>query len=96
MLLKILTTAFVVTGVALILFLPVLMGQRPVHGTDKELANFGLRMLTYFGVSCAVWIGAAVCSVLLARKVRLQYLEEQRENVQELVKGTMKDHGRSE
>lgn len=94
MFLKILTTAFVVCGLALLFAMPALVGSKP-GGEDKlELAQYGTRLLTYFVVTSAVWIGAAVGAIMVARRARLKYLEEQRENLTGLIEGALRDHER--
>ena len=92
MFLKVLTTAFVVCGLALLLAMPSLVGARP-DGEDKLLmAQYGTRLLTFFAVTSLFWVGAAVCAVLLARRTRLEYLERQRENLAGLIEGALRDH----
>ncbi len=94
MFLKVLTTAFVVCGLALVLAMPSIVGAKPGGEDQLALAQYGTRLLTFFAVTSLVWIGAAVCAVLLARRARLQYLEEQHDNLTSLIEGTLRDHER--
>ena len=94
MLLKVLTTAFVVLGIGLMAAFPFLLGSKPGGDDQLGLARFGTRVLTHFLVTSAVWIGAATCAIVLARRTKREFLESQKENIRELVEGTLKDHER--
>jgi hypothetical protein len=94
--LKVLTTAFVVCGLVMVFMVPYVLDQRPVDGTKLELARFGTSVLLYFGLTCFVWIGAAICSVVLLRRARVEFLGEQGENIKGLIEGTLKDHERKQ
>jgi hypothetical protein len=59
-----------------------------------ELARYGIRMLAYFGVTSLTWIGAATCAVILMRRMRRQFIEEQRKNLTEMIEGALRDHER--
>ena len=96
MFLKVLTTAFVVCGLALLFAMPALVGARPEGGDKLELAQYGTRLLTFFLVTSTVWLGAAICAVVLARRTRREYLERQRENLTGLIEGALRDHERKE
>lgn len=94
MFLKVLTTALVICGLVMVFAIPYMLGQRP-ETTDKlELAQYGTRVLLFFGLTCFVWIGAAFCSVLLMRRARVEFLEDQGDNIKGLIEGTLKDHER--
>ena len=94
MLLKVITTALVLTGIAMLIGFPFLTGNRPTEGSDAELARYGARLLAYFGVTCIAWLGAAVCAIILVRRTRKEFAESQKEIMRGLVEGTLRDHGR--
>jgi hypothetical protein len=94
MFLKVLTTALVVCGLAMVLAIPYVLGQRPEEGGRLELAQYGTRVLTFFALTCFVWIGAAVCSILMVRRAKVEFLQDQGENIRSLIEGTLKDHDR--
>lgn len=96
MFLKVLTTAFVVCGLALVLAMPTLVGARPPDEDQLALAQYGTRLLTFFTFTSMVWIGAAVSAVVLARRTRMEYLEQQHHNLASLIEGTLRDHERKE
>ena len=94
MFLKVLTTTFVVFGLALLFAMPTLLGERPPNTDQIELARYGTRMLAYFGVTSLTWIGAATCAVILMRRMRRQFIDEQRKNLTEMIEGALRDHER--
>ena len=96
MLLKVLTTAFVMIGLGLLIGLPFVIGDKPSSDDQIELARYGARALAYFGASCMVWIAAALCSVLLMRRTRNELAESQKENMEGLIEGTLQDHERKQ
>jgi hypothetical protein len=96
MFLKVLTTALVVCGFAMVLAIPFMLGQKPEGGDQLELARFGARVLLFFGLTCIVWIAAAVCAIVLARRARTEFLQDQGENIKSLIEGTLHDHGRKQ
>jgi len=94
MLLKVLTTTFVIFGLGLLVGLPFVMGHKPSGEDQVELARYGTRVLAYFGVTSLAWVTAAFCAVLLMRRTRKQYADEQKENLKGLIEGTLRDHER--
>jgi hypothetical protein len=93
--LKILTTAFVLAGIGLLVLWPWLVGHRPDASESRlALASYGQRLLVYFAVTALTWLGAAFCAWLLIRQTRREYVESLRENVQSLIEGSLRDHGR--
>mgnify|MGYP001613874912 CR=1 FL=1 len=96
MFLKVVTTALVVFGLALVFAVPVILGQRPPTDDQTALAQYGVRVLTYFAVTCFVWIGAATCAVVLLRRARTEFLDDQGHNINELIEGTLQDHERKQ
>ena len=96
MLLKVLTTAFVIMGFGLLVGLPFVISDRPSGEDQVELARYGVLTLAYFGVSCLVWIAAAFCALLLMRRNRNELVESQKKNIESLIEGTLRDHERKE
>jgi len=93
--LKVLTTAFVLAGLALLILWPWLVGPRPDASAGRlALASYGQRLLMYFGVTALTWLGAAFCAWLLIRQTRREYLESLHKNVQSLIEGSLRDHER--
>lgn len=93
--LKTLTTTLLVAGVLLMLGWPVFVGAKPAPTTPKKvIARWGVRSLVYFGVTSGVWLSAAVSALLLARQTRREFLLKEKENLQALIEGTLRDHGK--
>ena len=92
MLLKVITTTLVITGLVLLLTIPFLMASKPVDGTDKELAEYSVKILLVFGATCISWLAAAISSVFLLRRTRKEFSANQKENMKGLIEGTLRDH----
>lgn len=96
MLLKVLTTTFVIFGIGLLVGFPFVMGERPSGEDQVELARYGARVLGYFGLACLSWIAAAFCAVLMMRRAKNEIADEQRENMKSMIEGTLRDHERKQ
>lgn len=73
------------------------VGPRPPSDAPKKvLAQYGVHLLTYFGITCLLFLLAAIFAVLIIRHTRRQYVEEMRGNYDELIEGTLHDHARKE
>lgn len=95
--LKILTSALLLFGAALLVAWPWVLGPRPASGAGRQaVAQWGAYALLYFLVTCLTFLSAAFCAALLMRANRLRYLEEMRENLKDLVEGSLNDHGRKQ
>lgn len=93
--LKLVTTVLFVLGVAMLLGWPFLMAGRPEEGANrKEIARFGLKMLTYFGFTAATFLATAICALLLVRRAKSEFRQQASENLRGLIEGTLRDHGR--
>ncbi len=91
--LKILTTGSLLLGVALLFAWPFLIGPRPPKTAPKlELAHYAEKYLIFFGITAIVFVMTAFFAWLLARQMRVQYLEQTKENLESLVEGTLQDH----
>ena len=96
MFVKVVTTALVLIGLAMLVGLPFLLGARPDDGNKEELARYGTRLLTYFGVTCLVWLSAAFSAVFVMRSIKKQLVDEQKENLKGMIEGTLRDHERKQ
>ncbi|MBV6491865.1 MAG: hypothetical protein KJZ62_06210 [Fimbriimonadaceae bacterium] len=93
--LKIATTTFFLTGMALLALWPWLVGPRPPEGAPRpELAKYARRMSLYVVGTLTSLTLAAICALLIVRKVRLEFRDRSRENFEELIESTLRDHGR--
>ncbi len=91
--LKVLTTAFLVLGLLLMLAWPIVVGPRPDRGADRVLqARWGQRVLLYFGATAGTWVVVAGLAWLTVRQARREILELERQNVRSLIEATLKDH----
>lgn len=93
--LKLWTTVAFVFGIVLLLISPWVIGPRPVDPTRQELARYGVRALTYFGVTCIAFLGAATGAMLIARRMRREAREERMGAIKELIEGSLRDHKRA-
>lgn len=88
-----LTASFFIFGIVLLLAWPFVLGPTPPDdATRSQLAQYGVRTLLYFFVTCTAFLASAVCAVILMRRNREMYREKLRENVEELIEGTLHDH----
>jgi type VI protein secretion system component VasK len=92
--LKVVTTAFVILGVLMLLSYPWIVGPVPKGQGKEALAEYAMRFGIYIILSLLVWFTAAVLAVVTARRARQAYREEAMENFQSLMEETLKDHGR--
>ncbi len=93
--LKILVIASIVTGFAMMLSWPWIVGKRPSKDAPrKELANYGVRLSIYFGLTCLPWLMAAGGCVFWIRQTRREFADREKDNMRELIEGTLRDHER--
>lgn len=93
--LKVLTTTLVVAGLLLMLAWPLVAGSSPGKAaTRAERVYWGRKLLIYFTVTASVWVCVAGSAVMLARQTRREFLKAERDNLQALIEGTLRDHGR--
>jgi hypothetical protein len=91
--LKVFVTGCVIAEFLLFLTAPLILGDKPGdEATKKEKANYGVKMLSLFGGAGIICVMAAGGAVILMRRTKQEYLEEQAENLKELVEGSLKDH----
>lgn len=92
---KLLTGASFVTGLAMMLLWPVAIGARPGEDAPRrELAEWGVRSLLYFGLTCVAFLLAALFAWLWMRDTRIRYLRESKRNLDDLIESTLQDHAK--
>jgi hypothetical protein len=97
MLLRILTTFFLVFGIILTLSFPWVISIKPPQGAPKvDLQRYSILFGTYLTVDMLAFVGAAICAILLVRQVRNAYRTESRQNLEELVESALRQHKKSE
>ncbi len=90
---RVVTTSLLILGLILLLAWPFVVGGRPAETAPRrEMAEYGLRVLIYFGLTCATFLGAAIGALVVARRAREEFLEKQSENLNDLLEGTLRDH----
>ncbi len=92
--LKVLTTVFVLCGLALLLGWPWLVGARP-EGVSA-LRAYSLRFAIYATGTLLSFLLAAVSASFLAKQQREEYRELLLENMRRLVEGNLEDHKKAE
>lgn len=90
--LKVLTTISVLTSIAMLVAWPWMIGPQPE--ARKERLEWILKASQYFVVLLLVLFLTVVLAWLLARKQREEYQKEKLANLQDLIEGTLRDHGR--
>lgn len=94
MFVKVVTTALVLLGLAMLVGLPFVLRERPTDGDQAALAKYGAWLITYFGATCLIWLSAALGAVLVMRNARRRLTEDQKENLRGMIEGTLRDHER--
>lgn len=95
--LKIATTALLLCGLALLVSWPWIVGPRPAPDAPKsEVVRYARRFVYYTGGTILVFCSTAFLAILMARRARREYREESRRNLEELLEGTLRDHGRKQ
>lgn len=69
---------------------PWFVGARP-H-TRVALEHYTVRFGFYLIFVLLCFAGAALCAVLWIRQARKQYQEESRQNLEDLIEGTLRTH----
>lgn len=89
--LKVVTTVLFTFGILLLIGWPWIVGPRP-EGTRQVEAAYALKLGVYFIVVLLTFFFAALSAFLLARRERQALREEAKQNIQELIEGTLRDH----
>jgi hypothetical protein len=84
--LKILTTAFLVLGLCILLSYPFTVGAAPTDGSEKkEVKAYLIRLTTYFGASAFAMLAAAFCATLIVKRAKVEFAEKKLSNLEELL-----------
>lgn len=85
-----LTTALLVLGLCLVAAWPWVLAAKPSGVRELQVYSvwFGIYLTSMF----TAFLGAAAFAILVARRARRQYFEESKQNLQELIEGTLSDH----
>ena len=92
MLLRTLTTFFLLFGLILTFAFPWVVKARPHDGNRVALEHFTVLFGSYLMLVILSFIAAAFCAVLMVRQVRENYRAESRQNLQELVESSLRQH----
>src|SRR4029079_6312653 len=95
MLLRILTSFFLIFGIVLTLGFPWVIRARPVQPTHADLQQDSVLFGTYLIVTMLSFVGAAICAILMVRKVRESFREASRQNLEDLVESALRQHQKS-
>ncbi|MFQ3586152.1 MAG: hypothetical protein SNJ74_02345 [Fimbriimonadaceae bacterium] len=94
--LRIATTACFLAGIGLLGAWPWLVGNRP-SGPEVSramLEAYAVRLSVYMVAILLLFFLTAVFALLTVRRARLEYRDQARANLQELIEGTLRDHER--
>lgn len=92
---KIFVIASVMAGLVMLLVWPWVVGSRPPRNAPrKELAGYGMKLSVYLGLSCLPWLMAAGGCILWIRQTRREFVDREKDNMRELIEGTLRDHER--
>lgn len=94
--LKIFTTACVIAGLVMMALFPWILGMRPEGdaATKIALAEWGRMVLIYIAFTCFFCLAAFGGAIGVMRQAKREFLQETRKNLDELIEGTLEDHGR--
>lgn len=92
--LKVVTSAFLVFGVVLLVAWPWIVGVRPAQtAPEPERLRYLVRYSLYFLALIVTFFAAALGGFLIARRQREEFREETLDQLKELIEGTLEDHG---
>lgn len=94
--LKVLTTAFMVLSLALLLGMPWMLRSRPKDGDRREVVAFARRLLVYEGALVIALAATGITAILIVRRAREEYRKASHDNLQILLEGTLEAHRRKE
>jgi hypothetical protein len=92
MLLRILTTFFLLFGIILTLGFPWVLRARPHGGPRIALEHYTILFGSYLMVIVLSFVAAAVCAILMVRQVRESFRAQSRQNLEELVESSLRQH----
>ena len=95
--LKIITTALMITGVAMLLAFPLVIGPQPDRSEgQRALAEYAIKFGSYIIIAVLIFAGAIVCSIIMLRQIRKEMRQMAEHNMQAFVSGTLEDHATKE
>lgn len=91
--LRIATATLFLLGLTLLVAWPWVVGPKPgLNEPLRERKEYVVRLGIYFLVSIITFFSAALCAYFLSRRTRSQLRDEAKENLKELIEGTLHDH----
>ena len=90
MLLRGVTTFFLVLGLFLAFAFPWFVGPKPQ--SHAALGPYSVKFGIYVLALLACFIAACICALLLVRKAREAYREESRHNLEFLIESSLRTH----
>jgi uncharacterized membrane protein YgcG len=95
--LKVITTALMITGVAMLLAFPLVIGPQPARSEgQRALAEYAIKFGSYIIIAVLIFAGAIVCSIIMLRQIRKDMRVMAEHNMQAFVSGTLEDHATKE
>ena len=80
----------------LLRLLYLLYDRPPQDAGQDELSRYAIELLITFAFTAFTFLGAAFASVIWVRRAKEEFLKENRENLRELIEGSLKDHEKSD
>ncbi|MBI1755474.1 MAG: hypothetical protein HYR64_00010 [Fimbriimonas ginsengisoli] len=87
-------TALLIFGIFLLFAYPFLFREAPHTRYEKGL--FAIRLTTYVAILLLTFFGVALTAVVALRRARQELREEAKQNLRELIEGTLRDHGKAD
>ncbi len=95
--LKVITTILFILGILGVAALPFLLARVPGPGAGQQVrVNYSIGVFVFFGVLSVIWVAVAALALLIIRRERMAFAEEKKDNLNQLIEGTLKDHGRQQ
>lgn len=95
--LKVITTAFLILGIVLMVGWPWVLGRRPDVDASRAIkADYAVVLFYYFGATLGTWTTTFILAWIVARRTKAEVLKAEEENLRGLIEGTLRDHGSQE
>jgi hypothetical protein len=95
--LKVITTILFILGILGVAALPFLLQGVPGPGAGQQTrVNYSIGVFVFFGVLSIIWVAVAALALLIIRRERMAFAAEKKDNLNQLIEGTLKDHGRQQ
>lgn len=93
--LRIATTATMAVGLVLLMAMPWVLALKPdSSAADRDKATFAILLTSYAGLLLVIFFVVIVLAWRLIVKQREEFKVASLKNLQELIDGTLSDHGR--